>query len=82
MNLQWLPLVTIVNLKFGWVKYWRMAIGSPKFCAIKILDQLQLWLPKAVTECSKYLHACGRLTVVTSLTSQWCRTLLRMAIYT
>ena len=28
-NLHYLPLVTIVNLEFGWVKYWQMTLGSP-----------------------------------------------------
>ena len=39
-NLQCLPVVTIVNLEFGWVKYWQMTIvspNSPKFSLAKVL---------------------------------------------
>ena len=30
-NLQWLTLATLVNLEFGWVKYWQIMFVSPKF---------------------------------------------------
>ena len=39
-NLQYLTLATLVNLEFGWVKYWQMAFvspNSPKFSSAKIL---------------------------------------------
>ena len=36
-NLQQLTLDTLVNLEFGWVKYWRMTFVLPKFSPTKIL---------------------------------------------
>ena len=39
VNLQYLTLATLVNLEFGWVKYWQMAFRSPnssKFSLAKI----------------------------------------------
>ena len=39
VSLQQLPLVTMVNLEFGWVKYWQMTIvlpNSPKFSPSKV----------------------------------------------
>ena len=32
-----LTLTTLVNLEFGWVKYWQMALNSPKFYPNEIL---------------------------------------------
>ena len=41
-NLLQLTLATLVNLEFGWVEYWQMALILPKFspqkfCAIRYM---------------------------------------------
>ena len=36
-NVDKFTIATLVNLEFGWVKYWQMTFVSPKFSSTKIL---------------------------------------------